>query len=121
MVITMNTEQILEFDKIKELWMTLALTESAKEEISNTQPCMSESELHKKQRETSEARTMMEKGGNPPLVSLTGIREYLMAAEKGDCLNPKQLEETGIALVAVMRLKNYLERCKQYDICLLYK
>lgn len=115
-----NTEQILEFDKVKKLWMTLALTESAREEIRNTQPCISESELHTKLRETSEARTMMEKGGNPPLAALTGIREYLMAAEKGDCLNPGQLEETGIALVAVMRLKNYLERCKQYDIPLAY-
>lgn len=116
----MNTEQILEFDKIKELWMTLALTDGAKEEIENTKPCMSESELLKRQRETSEARTMMEKGGNPPLVSLTGIREYLAAAEKGDCLNPGQLEEMGIALVAVMRLKNYLERCQQFEIPLAY-
>lgn len=116
----MNAEQILEFDKIKELWKTLALTESAKEEIKNTQPCMSESELLKRQRETSEARMMMEKGGNPPLVSLTGIREYLAAAEKGDCLSPGQLEETGIALVAVMRLKNYLERCQQFEIPLAY-
>lgn len=116
----MNTEQILEFDKIKEWWMSLALTEGAKEEIRSTRPCMSERELHRMQRETSEARTMMEKGGNPPLVSLAGIREYLMAAEKGDCLNPGQLEEMGIALVAVMRLKNYLERCKQYDIPLAY-
>lgn len=116
----MNTEQILEFDKIKELWMSLALTEGAKEEIRSTQPCMSESELLRMQRETSEARTMMEKGGNPPLVSFAGIGEYLMAAEKGDCLSPGQLEETGIALIAVMRLKNYLERCKQYDIPLAY-
>lgn len=119
-VIKMNTEQILEFDKIKELWMSLALTEGAKEEIRSTQPCMSESELLRMQRETSEARTMMEKGGNPPLVSFAGIGEYLMAAEKGDCLSPGQLEETGIALIAVMRLKNYLERCKQYDIPLAY-
>ena len=116
----MNTEQILEFDKIKKLWMSLALTEGAKEEIRSTQPCMSESELLRMQRETSEARTMMEKGGNPPLVSFAGIGEYLMAAEKGDCLSPGQLEETGIALIAVMRLKNYLERCKQYDIPLAY-
>ena len=119
-VIKMNTEQILEFDKIKKLWMSLALTEGAKEEIRSTQPCMSESELLRMQRETSEARTMMEKGGNPPLVSFAGIGEYLMAAEKGDCLSPGQLEETGIALIAVMRLKNYLERCKQYDIPLAY-
>lgn len=116
----MNTEQTLEFDKIKELWITLALTDGAKEEIGNTQPCMSESELLKRQRETSEARAMIEKGGNPPLVSLTGIREYLAAAEKGDCLNPGQLEEIGSAFVAVLRLKNYLERCRQFEIPLAY-
>lgn len=116
----MNTEQILEFDKIKEIWLSLALTDGAKEEIRDTKPCMSESGLAMKQRETSEARAMIEKGGNPPLVSLAGIREYLMEAEKGGCLSPGQLEETEIALVAVMRLKQYLERCKQFEIPLAY-
>lgn len=116
----MNTEQILELDKIKEWWLGLALTENAKAEIRNTQPCISENELRMKLQETSEARMMIEKGGNPPLVSLAGIREYLMAAEKGDCLSPGQLEETEIALVAVMRLKQYLERCKQFEIPLAY-
>lgn len=117
---TRNAEQILEFDKIKEIWLALALTDGAKEEIRNTMPCLSESELSVKLRETGEARTMIEKCGNPPLVSFSGIREYLMAAEKGGCLSSEQLEETGIALVAVMRLKQYLERCKQFEIPLAY-
>ncbi len=116
----MNMEQILEFDKIKEWWLGLALTDGAKEEIRKTMPCLSESELLVRQRETGEARQMLEKGGNPPLVSLAGIRDYLMAAEKGDCLSPAQLEETGISLVAVMRLRQYLERCKQFEIPLAY-
>ncbi len=116
----MNTEQILEFDKIKEVWLGLALTDAAKAEIRMTQPCLSERELSRRQRETSEARILIEKGGNPPLVSLSGIREYLMTAEKGGCLTPDQLEETGIALVAVMRLKQYLERCQQFQIPLAY-
>ena len=88
----MNTEQILEFDKIKEVWLGLALTDAAKAEIRMTQPCLSERELSRRQRETSEARILIEKGGNPPLVSLSGIREYLMTAEKGGCLTPDQLE-----------------------------
>lgn len=116
----MNTEQILELDKIKEWWLGLALTENAKAEIRNTQPFMSENELRMKLRETSEAREMIEKGGNPPLVSFAGIQDYLTAAEKGDCLSPGQLEETEIALVAVMRLKQYLERCKRFEIPLAY-
>ena len=68
----------------------------------------------------TQARLLIEKGGNPPLVSLAGIGEYLGIAQKGDCLSCTQLEETGQALVAVMRLKNYLSRGKQYDIPLAY-
>lgn len=120
MIKTDQTEHVLEFDKIKELWMEQALTEGAKKEIWNTVPYMSESELSAKLRETTEARMLIEKAGNPPLVSMTGIRKWMEMAEKGDCLNGLQLEEIQSALVAVMRLKNYLDRCKQYDVSLAY-
>lgn len=116
----MNTEQILEFDKVKEIWMELALTEQAKEEIRKTSPCLSESELLTKQRDTTQARILVEKGGNPPLVSLSGIKEHIAAAGIGDCLSAGALEEIEKALVAVMRLKSYLNRCKQYEIPLAY-
>ncbi len=116
----MNTEQILEFDKVKEIWMELALTEQAKEEIRKTLPCLSESELLTKQRDTTQARILVEKGGNPPLVSLSGIKEHIAAAGIGDCLSAGALEEIEKALVAVMRLKSYLNRCKQYEIPLAY-
>ena len=66
-----QTDKILEFDKVKEKWMELALTEWAKEKIKDTIPIMSENELLAGQRETSEARALLEKNGNPPLVSLT--------------------------------------------------
>ncbi len=41
-------------------------------------------------------------------------------AQKGDCLTPFQLEEIEISLVAVMRLKAYLNKCKQQEIPLAY-
>lgn len=116
----METEKILEFDKIKEMWKALALTDSAKEEIEKTVPCMAERELRAKLRETTEAKLLIEKNGNPPLVSLEGIRENIAVAEKGDCLSPAQLEEIEKSLVAVMRLKAYLERGKQYEISLAF-
>lgn len=118
--VEMETDKILEFDKIKEMWKTLAMTDSAKEEIEKTAPCMSERELKTKLRETTEAKLLIEKIGNPPLVSLEGITENIAAAEKGDCLSPDRLEETEKALVAVMRLKEYLERGKQYEISMAY-
>lgn len=115
-----QTDKVLEFDKIKEKWIELALTEWAKEKIKDTVPCMSENELIARQRETSEARELLEKSGNPPLVSLSGIRECIQTAVKGDCLSISQLEDMEKSLVAVMRLKNYLSRCKQWEISLAY-
>ncbi len=115
-----QTDKVLEFDKMKEKWMELALTEWAKEKIKDTVPSMSENELIARQRETSEARELLEKSGNPPLVSLSGIRECIQTAVKGGCLSISQLEDMEKALVAVMRLKNYLSRCKQWEISLAY-
>ena len=115
-----QTDKVLEFDKVKEKWMELALTEWAKEKIKDTVPIMSENELLAGQRETSEARELLEKSGNPPLVSLSGIRECIQTAAKGDCLSISQLEDMEKSLVAVMRLKNYLSRCKQWEISLAY-
>ena len=115
-----QTDKVLEFDKMKEKWIELALTEWAKEKIKDTVPSMSENELIARQRETSEARELLEKSGNPPLVSLSGIRECIQTAAKGDCLSISQLEDMEKSLVAVMRLKNYLSRCKQWEISLAY-
>ena len=115
-----QTDKVLEFDKIKEKWIGLALTEWAKEKIKDTVPSMSENELIARQRETSEARELLEKSGNPPLVSLRGIRECIQTAAKGGCLSISQLEDMEKSLVAVMRLKNYLSCCKQWEISLAY-
>lgn len=114
------TEMILEFDKIKEMWTELALTKWAKEKIKDTIPYMSESELLTKQRETTEAKQLIEKSGNPPLVSLNKIREWIQIAKTGNCLSVLQLEEIENALVAIMRLKNYLNHSKQWEISLAY-
>ena len=59
-----QAEKVLEFDKMKEKWIELALTEWAKEKIKDTVPSMSENELIARQRETSEARELLEKSGN---------------------------------------------------------
>lgn len=117
---TKQTEQILEFDKIKEKWKNLALTEWAKAEIENTQISLSESELRIRLSETTEARKILEMGGNPPLVSLSGLKEWVMIAEKGGCLTAEQLEQLGMALTAVRRLKTYLARYRDMEMSVPY-
>ena len=115
-----QTEKILEFDKIKESWKALALTDWAKQEIEETIPCLSELELRARLKDTTEARILLEKCGNPPLTSLEGIRELLVIAQKGGCLTAFQLEKLGMTLVSFRRMKAYLERGKAYEIGLPY-
>ena len=115
-----NVEKVLEFDKIKEKWMEYALTQGAKEEIQRTTICLSENELLARQRETTEAKIMIEKMGNPPMVSLNGISELVALAKKEGCLTPDQLETIGLSLTAISRLKAYLVKCMQLSLSLPY-
>lgn len=115
-----KTEHILEFDKIKETWKTFALTENARTEIEKTKPMMSERQVAARLRETSEAKNMIEKFGQPPLATLNNIREWMNIAEIGGCLSPEQLEEAEKALVAVERMKKYLCQGKNYHIPLAF-
>lgn len=115
-----NTEKILEFDMIKKKLSELAYTDKAKIEIEKLSPYLAETEVKRKLRETTEARTMIEKCGLPPATALKGIGGFIETAEKGGCLTPEQLEEIAMALNAVRRLRDYLNRCKMFEISLAY-
>lgn len=111
----MNINKQIEFDKIKEMWSDLAVTDYAKEKIKNAWIFYSENELRKELRDTGDAKEMIEKTGTPPLQNVTEIKEVILIAEKGDCLTPYQLERVEKVLVAIKRLREYLERGKAYN------
>ena len=111
----MNIEKQIEFDQIKERWMNLAVTEWAKEEIRKGSFYLDERELRKQLKNTSDSRLLLEKLGTPPLQNFSEIKEILMAAEKGDCLTPYQLERVETVLAAMKRFRDYLARGKVYD------
>ena len=106
----MIKERQIEFDKVKEIWSGLAITDRAKERIREASLFFSESELQKQLKDTTDARVLIEKLGTPPLQNISEIKEVLVIAEKGDCLTPYQLERVEAVLVATKRLKDYLER-----------
>lgn len=116
----MNIEKQIEFDKIKEQWKALAVTDRAKEMIAEASCCLVESELRKQLKDTTNSKILLEKLGMPPLQNVAEAKEILMIAEKGDCLTPYQLERVEKVLTAVMRLKDYLDRGKQYENPLAY-
>ena len=116
----MNIDKQIEFDKVKEIWAELAITDYAKEKIRDIELCFSENELNKLLKDTTDARNMIEKVGTPPLQNITEIKDVLMIVEKGDCLTPYQLERVEKVLVVIKRLKDYLSRGKMYENSLAY-
>lgn len=116
----MNIDRQIEFDKVKEIWADRAITDEAKEKIRDASLFFSENELRKQLKDTTDARILMEKSGMPPLQNISEIKDILLIAEKGDCLTPYQLERVEKVLVAIKRLKDYLERGKMYGNSLAY-
>ncbi len=115
-----KTTSGLELERIKETWAGLALTAAARGRIEAAEPILAERELAAALRETTESRQLLEKFGTPPLVSLEGMEQILLIAEKGDMLTPEQLEQVEAALSAVRRMQDYLVRGQQYQIPLAY-
>lgn len=103
-------------EKLKEC----AATENAGNRIMEMVPILSETELRKQQRDTTQARAMIELAGTPPIPAMEHVEEYLQKAVRGDMLLPEQLEETGMLLSAVRRLKSYLLRGEEGRISLAY-
>ncbi len=116
----MNIEKQIEFDRIKEIWSNLAVTEWAKEQIQGLSFYLNETELRKQLKDTTDSRIFMEKLGTPPLQNLAEIKDILTMADQGGCLTPYQLERVETVLAAVRRLKEYLEKGKSYDNALAY-
>ena len=103
-------------EKLKEC----AATENAGNRIMEMVPILSETELRKQQRDTTQARAMIELAGTPPIPAMEHVEEYLQKAVRGDMLLPEQLEETGMFLSAVRRLKSSLLRGEEGRISLAY-
>ncbi len=116
----MNIDKQIEFDKIKEIWAGLAVTDHAKDRIRECDLYFSERELRKQLRDTTDAKNMIERNGMPPLQNVTEIKDILEIAQKGDCLTPYQLERVEKVLVVIKRLKDYLTRGRMYENSLAY-
>ena len=116
----MNTEKQIEFDKVKEIWASFAVTDDAKEKIAKAAIILDEMELKKQLRDTTNSKNLIEKLGTPPLQNVTEMQEIIAIARRGDCLMPYQLERVEKILVVVCRLKDYLTRGRQMQNPLAY-
>ena len=116
----MNTDHTLEFDKVKQKWKDLALSDAARQKIEEASYSLNEVEVRKEIKDTTDARTMIEQYGAPPLTSVDETKDIVALSLKGSCLLPGQLERVEKALVAAERMKKYLQRGKQQGNSLAY-
>ncbi|MBS7009322.1 endonuclease MutS2 [Anaerostipes sp.] len=113
-LMTLGYYQVLE--RLKEY----AFSASAKERIGNMKPLLSELELKKHLRDTSQARSLTELYGTPPLPAMDRIDEYIEKAAREALLLPEELEEIGMFLNSVRRLKAYLQKGEDQQISLAF-
>lgn len=97
-----------------------AFSESARKQIDQMQPLLSELELKKHLDDTSQARKMTELYGTPPLPAMDRIDEYIKKAAREALLLPEELEELCLFLNSVSRLKAYLEKGEEQQISLAF-
>lgn len=116
----MMIENQIEFNKLKQIWSNLAITTKAKEQIVSKWIILDESLLRKELRDTTDARELIDKLGNPPLQDVSEILGILAIAQKGDCLSPYQLERVQSILTVLERLSSYLKRGQLYQNSLSY-
>ncbi|MDD6328141.1 MAG: DNA mismatch repair protein MutS [Lachnospiraceae bacterium] len=116
----MNITDNMEFIKIKQMWSELAVTQAAKDKIIGCVPILSEMELRKQQKDTTEGRFMIEQYGTPPVASVDEIPEIMSLAVCGKLLTTDQLERVAGALTAVKRMQDYLRRGRTENISLAY-
>ncbi len=106
------------FTQILEALSEYANTDGAKKRIKELKPYLSEFELQKQQKDTTQGRALIEKAGNPPIPIMEGLEELIDRSVKGDMLTAEEIEAVGGFLSAVERLYRYLESGKQHQISL---
>lgn len=104
--------ETLEFNKVLYMLEEHALSEKARMRIRKLEPFLSQTEVSRHLNETTEAKSIMEQYGNPPLSGMNDIDKTLSLLGKGILLLPEQLGNIAQFLTACRRLKAYLRKAE---------
>ncbi|BCN30011.1 endonuclease MutS2 [Anaeromicropila herbilytica] len=107
---------MLEFNEIIQKLKEYTRTGKARDRFEQLAPIRDERELNERLRDTSEAKILLEKVGNPPISSVEDIFKITENAKRGDLLSIDELEKIELFAVACMRFKKYLKRSEDYGL-----
>ena len=97
----------LEFDKILNILVSFCPIEAAHKKILDLSPSVSAEEIKKRLKETSEAKVLIQTKSTPSFSGVKDITDHLARADKGSCLNMKELLEIGALLRTCSSLNVY--------------
>ena len=108
-----HTLRVLEFDKIIAKLQDQAACALGREVAGLTYPTTDLEAARRKQRETSEARSILQFEGNIPLGGIEDIRTHIERADIGALLQPGELLSVQCTLRASRRLADFLGKLKE--------
>lgn len=106
----------LEYNKIIEMLCEIAVSEGAKQKLSELKPILNERDVNAKIKDTTEARKILDHIGSAPLASMKDIKMLLELSEKGSMLVPEQLSQIGLFINACKRMKSFLTRAESLGV-----
>lgn len=106
----MKSMKTLEYDKIINMIEEYAVSQEAKEIISQMQPLLNEAKIKALTKETTEARAIFDMMGNPPFAELKDLDMMICLAKQGGMLLPAQLTKIAQFTSTCRRVKEYLSK-----------
>ena len=105
----------LGFDQIIHQLQDQAVSQAARQKLSETEPILHEGLCRARMEETTAARCVIENAGIPPLTDTEGTEQALAQAAQGGMLLPEQLTWIARFCSTVRRLRRYLENARIYS------
>ena len=118
MLFTEKTLKTLEFDKIREMLASHALTDGAKEAALALAPTSDRDEVLSRLRKTTDAKRLMNIKGMPPFGDVRDMEDVCDRAEKGAILTPRELLDAANVLRTSRSLLEYIKVNKLFDTVL---
>lgn len=115
-----QTFELLGYQEVIGKLREYTVTERGGELAGKLEPFLKETKLRKHMRDTTQARMMLDTVGMPPFPAMERVEEYVERAVKGELLLPEHMEQVGFFLVAVRRMKSYLDKGKEKQIGLAF-
>lgn len=113
-------QHVLEFNRILEQVSEFAMSQGAKDEILALKPTLFEQECKRAQKDTSDAKRILETIGNPPIASMSELEQILDVARKGGMLPAEKLSRVANFIYHCKRMSAFLSKAEHMEVNLAY-